>query len=318
MRILMTGVSSFTGSHIARALRQSGHEILSVRAHAVGSRGELEAQRLDWAGVRAHPVPAPFGSEAFLAAVDSFRPEVILNHGADIDGYRRADFDFRRSMAASFLGIEELLTRLNKVGCRYWIHSGSIFESDEGSSDDNTSQVGRTQAMSLYGASRAAVWQILRFIVPQAGLKMIKIVIPNPVGPFENSDRLVPVFVKRWLQGEECVLKSADAVRDFIPAPWLARVYAEALSKQSAEAISVLRPSAWVLTQEAFVRKVQLGLGRYLPPVAHGVLKCEPSGPGEIYERFNMEPVLELRSTSFEQELFESWAQALSSSGSAT
>ena len=150
---------------------------------------------------------------------------------------------------------------LKSSGCKRFIHTGTIFEPDEGTSNAGMSP--SSEAVSLYGTSKSMVWSALRFFAAELGLPITKIVIPNPIGPLENSDRLAPIFVKMWTQGASPVLKTPQLVRDQLPASWLANAYVdeallscESVWKSSILSPRVRRPSGFVLSNEVFVKEL--------------------------------------------------------------
>ncbi|MBS1986158.1 MAG: NAD(P)-dependent oxidoreductase, partial [Bdellovibrionales bacterium] len=185
MRVLLTGATSFTGAHIARALVDAGHEVTaSLTGRLVNYSDLLVQRRRELAKVSDWVEEAPFGSPNLLAALQKKKFDVFINHGADIRGYRKADFDYLASVRTGLQGARETMDALAASGCRLFLHSGSIFEPGEGEWDAGrmaASDFKRApaDAISIYGVSKSMVWEPLRFFAHRAGLNVSKVIIPN-------------------------------------------------------------------------------------------------------------------------------------------
>jgi UDP-glucose 4-epimerase len=308
--VLMTGATSFTGCHIARALHDSGFEVVGLRAQPADAEiSPLVRQRIQYSLVTEWVDGAPFGSAPFLAALRERRPAVFVNHGASIVGYRSPDFDFLASAGVGLRGVRETAETLVKVGCGRVLHSGSIFEPDEG--EAGVRPMPAAEAMSPYGLAKGFVWQGLRYFMRRAGLPLTKIVIANPVGPLENEDRLIPVFLRTWKAGGTPTLRAPALVRDNIPAPWLAGVYAEEAKLPrppgAGGGIRIRRPSGYVMSNEEFLKLFT----RNFEGLTERRLgfEIDPQPTAEPERRVNPEPCLELVRTIEERVFWKDWAR---------
>lgn len=246
MKVLLTGVSSFTGAHIARALKDAGHQVWGV---LTGARQDPESRapslretRLQFSGVEHWVENAAFGNEAFLGAIQEVSPEIIINHGADIKGYRLPSFDVSRSVASSTFGAKDVFDLAHRVGVRRFIHSGTVFEPHD-----------QLLAKSVYGESKSQVAQLLSREAERVKLPFSKIFIPNPIGALENEDRLIPVFVSKWKNGETPHLGPAVAVSDHIPAEWLAQFYVQEVEREESSPLVLRQPTAFRWSNQELV-----------------------------------------------------------------
>lgn len=316
----MTGISSFTGCHIARAFSDAGHEVSAFLTRRLSDYTQkLERDRLAHSKVTSWIEEAPFGSENFLAALADHTGDVdlLINHGGSIKGYREANFDVLTSVALSIKEARAVMAALKKKNCQRFIHSGSIFEPNEGSGEPGRDL--SSPAISIYGVSKNMTWQALSFYAHEQALPLSKIIIANPIGEFENPDRLVPTFVRKWKTGETPELRTAALVRDNIPAPWLAQVYlreAQLRTKPSnapqaaSSQTRVLRPSGIVMNNGEFAQRLAREVKTQQPKLSCE-LKLTPAPSHEPAVRVNTEPCPELSQSVQVDEFWRSWVTSL-------
>ncbi len=300
MKVALTGVSSFTGCHIARALVDAGFEVCAFLTQAPDSySSEIFKKRLSHSalGPNQFVYDAPFGSDVFIKGITKFEPEIFINHGADIKGYRSPDFDVDRSVSASLRGATEVIKTLSDAGCRRVLHSGTVFEPIDG-----------LDAISPYGQAKYQVSQELERLCTFSGLGFSKIYIANPIGPFENEDRMIPVFVKQWLSGVKPNVSAPRVIWDHVPAPWLAKVYLDE-SKITSNEKSVRRPSGFQIDLQKFVELFVSHCHRVGLKLDLSYLVAEnPSAPTP---RLNIEPCSQLNSHEAINQFFETWIKSL-------
>ena len=131
MRVLLTGVSSFTGLWFARALKAAGCEVVApLRA---GSYQEpLRQARIEQAAEVARIVPAaPFGSPAFLDLLGQGF-DVLCHHAAEAANHKSPDFDVQGAVAGNTFNAAATLRAARAAGVQRLVLTGSAFEAGEG------------------------------------------------------------------------------------------------------------------------------------------------------------------------------------------
>ena len=131
MRVLLTGISSFTGLWFARGLTAAGHEVVApLRAAAYSD--PLRRARMDKAAEVAEIVPAaPFGSEAFHKVM-ARGFDVLCHHAAEAANHKAPDFDVARAVAGNTFNAAAVLAAARSAGVRRLVLTGSVFEQGEG------------------------------------------------------------------------------------------------------------------------------------------------------------------------------------------
>jgi UDP-glucose 4-epimerase len=248
----LSGASSFTGIWIAREFASRGWQVHGLLSQSGASKYEgLKKVRLDQLmstaqvhfGVRAE-------DETMTSWISKNRPEIWIHHHHFMDNFRGADYDEKKAFETGVRPLESLVKALKSSGCKGIIFSGSYFEPGEGGAA--SAEVVRTP----YARSKKLVWEELAKLCKTHHLPLSKIVIPNPIGPFENEDRVIPILIKRSIDGSALQLFAPDSLSDNLPIWSLAHVYADIAEGLLKGEEKIVRPSGWVATAKDFVEVV--------------------------------------------------------------
>jgi len=288
MKLLLTGVSSFTGSWFAEALAAAGHEVVAPLRGTLAGYDAARQKRVQRLAGRVRLVEsAPFGSEAFLRLLAEAGPfDGLCHHGADVTNYRSPDFDTLGAVANNTASLRAVLPALLKANSRaFVVLTGSVFENDEGRGTEPL------RAFSPYGLSKGLTWQVFRYACGAAGVPLGKFVIPNPFGPWEEP-RFTAFLVRQWKEGKTPAVQTPDYVRDNIHADLLALAYAGFVAQRARapEAVLRLNPSGYVETQGAFARRFAAEYARRTGRACPVDLLTQKDF-SEPLERSNLEPV---------------------------
>ena len=253
MRVLLTGVSSFTGCWFAQALARAGHTVVATLTKPCGAYAETRGRRVaSLAGVVTLVPEVRFGSTEFITLMQSRGPfDVLCHHAAEATNYNRLDFDVAAALVSNIAGLPATLETLKRTGGKAVVLTGSVFEASEGAGDEPR------RAFNPYGLSKSLTADAFAYYVPAAGLRWGKFVIPNPFGPLEEP-RFIAYLFRTWKEGKVAEVKTPDYVRDNIPVDLLAECYRLFVAQvsESSELFSKLNPSGYVETQGAFTLRL--------------------------------------------------------------
>lgn len=253
MKILFTGISSFTGCWFARQLAAAGHEVVGTLTRPTAAYEGVRRLRLEQLRPVCQLVPEMmFGTDAFLQLAREQGPwDLLCHHAAEATNYRSPDFDVHRALLSNSLNLRTVLATLNSAGLKGVVLTGSVFENDEGEGNEPL------RAFSGYGLAKGLTWQVFRFYCDQAGLPLGKFVIPNPFGPLEEP-RFTAYLMKTWKDGKTAQVKTPDYVRDNIHVDLLTDVYVQFAARVAALPGGLVRinPSGYRETQGMFAQRV--------------------------------------------------------------
>lgn len=292
MRVLLTGGSSFTGSWIARALARAGAEVVAPLRNSAtdGGPGYLVPARrtrvADLATIAEVVESCPFGGPAFLELIDERGPfDVLCLHHAEVGDFRRSDYAPLAAAQSTTAGLDQVLTCMAERGLRRIVHTGTVFEADEGDGDRPLVAIG------AYGLAKTLTSQIIRHAAADAGVSALKITLASPYGPGQGGG-FVPGLLEAWCRDEAAFLEQPDWVRDFQPVELLADHYAAlALDHASAPRGDRANPSGHVRSVEAFAEMLAQGLRQRLGLACRLTRNPKPLPKREPQRRFNTEPM---------------------------
>jgi nucleoside-diphosphate-sugar epimerase len=268
--VLLTGASSFTGMWIAEALAAAGFQVIAPLRRPRADYAWLEESRIVRLERAAEVVFAcPFGSEPFLDLIRTRAGiRALAHHAADVAGYRDPGFDAVAAFERNMAGAAATLQLLAERGARALMVTGTVFEQGEGGPSESP------LAVTPYGLSKTLTNIAFQHYADAAGLTYGKVVIPSPYGPYEQQ-RFPWYLFRSWFADETPQVRTPFYLRDHLPAPRLARAYADHLAALLADpgVAAVHRPSGWIASQGDFARKVAREAGARLGrecPVSSG------------------------------------------------
>lgn len=244
----ISGASSFTGYWIAKILSEKGCQVSSLFSRARNEYQGLRAERVqNAAGEPFFKIDATRGD--IRRWIKEFRPQIWIHHYHWMQNFRSADYDLVRAREIALDPLPGIVSQLVESGCQGIIYSGTYCEPGEG---------GNQNSRLPYAHSKKEVWERLAELCRDQGMPLSKVVIPNPVGPLEDSERLTPALLAAAVHRTDFSVRTPDAKMDFIPIREIGEIYAK-LSRDLVRGHSaIVRPSGWVGSVEEWCRKVLL------------------------------------------------------------
>ena len=205
------------------------------------------------------------------------RPAIWIHHHHFMENFRSPQYDVEKARAVGLTPLPEIVSSLKNSGCRGVIFSGSYFEPGEGGQSLDA-------PVTPYSQSKRWVWEKLTELCQPQSLPLSKVVIPNPIGPFENDDRLIPIMIRNARTRETLTLSSPEALGDNLSVFDLADQYVRVAKEMLEGKGAIVRPSGWVATTRDFVAGINEALvEKELGLTACPVVEKVPAALGKSY-----------------------------------
>ena len=200
MRVVVSGASGFIGTSVVRQLRMAGHKVTAVVA--AGSLTRRGNELADVSCVIEDPQSTvllsdaiqPVGAEAAIHLAGRLDPHPDAH---ELDAVIEANVGF----SSRFVGA----VGLANPGCRVVVVR-SIREF----------ATPRSDAESLYAASKLAFQPVLRYLARRYDLDVVSIVLPWVFGPGQRDTALVPTLARSAVTGQTAAFSSRHTEIDLV------------------------------------------------------------------------------------------------------
>lgn len=222
MKILLTGITGFIGSHVARQLMETDSEIYGlVREHSSHWRIEDIQSSLKL-------VQGDLSDTVALEdLMTSVKPDVCFHlawfaePGVYVNSMQNLD------MLTASLRLAALAAR---SGCKYFMGVGTCFEYDlsYGYLSESTS----VKPQSLYAGCKLAFKSVLDQISRTTGLETAWVRLFYQYGAYEDKRRVVPAVINSLLSNQKQKLTLGEQIRDYLQVEDVASAIAEIFRKR--------------------------------------------------------------------------------------
>ena len=212
--VIVTGVSSFVGCHLANAFACAGYDVVAVTSHAPDAYDGIRAERLAFIQGRVQFAVCDLTDEdAVGALIKEHQPDVWLQHAGYAVNYASADYDLEKSLALNVKALAPLYRHLSGTGCGV-IVTGSSMEyapSDQANVEDDVCMPDMPYGVSKLAETVEAERLARQYNVPT---RVARLYIP--VGTYDAPGKLMDIVIKALAAGETADLSPCKQRRDFI------------------------------------------------------------------------------------------------------
>ena len=190
--VLMTGVSSFTGCYIANSFIKSGYEVIATLTKPREQYSEIQTRRLDVSGVATFIENAEVGSKVFDKIIETQSIDVFVHHGWAKIGYGESinvNDEYERITEPWPKLLKKLKSKNQNLSI---IFTGTVYESGEGDRGK------KTPPLTDYGVLKSRFWKFLESQCHELELTLVKVILPNAIGPLEDDKKLISSFWNDW------------------------------------------------------------------------------------------------------------------------
>lgn len=216
MKIVITGVSSFVGFHLARYFAKKKFEVIGTISNSLENYDDLRLERLQLlklANVSLKKLNITDSNE-LEEFIQTEQPEYWLQHAGWADKYASFDYDLKKSFDVNVLPLKTLYESLAHVNCQGVIVTGSSAEYSD--CDQAAQEDGITFPTTPYGLSKLTetLYASQLSILHKIPTRVARIFIP--FGEYDNPKKLIFSVIKTLAQHQTIDLSPCEQVRDFI------------------------------------------------------------------------------------------------------
>jgi nucleoside-diphosphate-sugar epimerase len=214
VNVVVTGVSSFVGCHLARHFAAAGHRVVGTISRRRASYAGIEAARIAW--VEPHLELAPLDLRdpaAFAPLVERTEPRLWVHHAGYATNYASPDYDLAAAAAVNVVPLDHLYVALKGAGCGV-IATGSSMEYPESNCGNKESERGNPS--TPYGQSKLAATTRAGELAGKYNVATRVARLYIPFGPLDNSAKLVAQALAKLRAGRAVALSPCVQRRDFL------------------------------------------------------------------------------------------------------
>lgn len=214
--IIVTGVSSFIGAHLARFLAARGNKVIATCSRPRQAYTSLEAERLcfaESAGAVLENIDIT-DDAATEDLIRRYKPIYWISHAGWAQDHSSSDYDIELGHITQISPYSAIFAALKSVGCQGVVSTGSGAEyhaDEDGSDEDDFRWPDRP-----YGLTKLTKTIRFRQLAAEFCLPVRIARIFNPLGILENSERLVSSVADALIRGLPLEVSDASLERDFI------------------------------------------------------------------------------------------------------
>jgi nucleoside-diphosphate-sugar epimerase len=195
MRVLITGVAGFVGSHLAERLLNEGHEIVALDCFTDYYPRPVKERNL--AGLLRSPRfrfhELDLRVDALDAALEGV--DVVVNQAA-MAGLMRSWTDFDSYVSCNLTGLQRLIEAARDVRRFVHISTSSVYGTDAVGDEDTP-----TRPISPYGVTKLAAEKLLLAQVAVHGFPATILRYFSIYGPRQRPDMAYHVFTEALMDG---------------------------------------------------------------------------------------------------------------------
>ena len=266
MKVLLTGITGFIGSHVARQLVETDDELYGL------VRQGSNPWRIENIQASLKLVQADLADEGALKELMlHLKPDVVLHlawfaePGVYINSMQNLDV-----LAASL----RLAALAASSGCKYFMGVGTCFEYDLGYGYLSESTPVKPQ--SLYAGSKLAFKTVLDQIGRTSGMETAWVRLFYQYGAYEDKRRVVPAVITSLLNHQTQKLTSGEQVRDYLHVEDVASAITALLHKRVTGEVNI--GSGNPVTIHDLTMKIGTLLGR-TDLIEYGAILQNPNDP---------------------------------------
>jgi nucleoside-diphosphate-sugar epimerase len=281
-KVVVTGVSSFVGHHLARYLAVTGHQVVGTISRSRDRYRDVEGHRLNAIADVVELAELDLLAASKMAAfVDRHAPALWIQHAGFAAKYQSPDYDLNAAHLVNIAPLAALYRELARGRCGVILTGSSTeYASDERANRESDACL----PDSPYGLSKLTETLRARQLAAQWDVPTRVARVYIPFGIRDNPAKLLAQTLAKLRSGEPIALSPCEQKRDFIGVADVCSAYnrlALDLPRARFDVFNVAGGRAVVLRD--FLCEIATRLGARQDLLHFGALAMRPGEPMSSY-----------------------------------
>ena len=215
-KILVTGVSSFVGCHLARGLAQKNEwEILPTGSKNPEDYKNSQAQRIEFSRLEKDWTALNLEDESGIKqSIGKARPDIWIHHAGYATNYASSKYDTVKGHEINVTPLKYIFEALAQNGCRGVVVTGSSMEYSATNKPCQESDSCRPD--TPYGQSKLQETMTALEMADKFGIPTRIARLFIPFGPLDEPNKLIYYVLDRLKNGNSVDLSPCKQKRDFV------------------------------------------------------------------------------------------------------
>lgn len=238
--VILTGVSSCVGCHLARGFADAGWHVVAVTSRPVSAYEGIRAERLAFIGDAVQwEIGDLTDADAASRLVNEHQPALWVQHAGYADNYGSLDYDLTASLPLNVQALEPIYKTLARDGQdTRLILTGTSME--YAASDNANDEDDACWPDFPYGVSKLAGTIEAARLARQYGVSTRVARLYIPVASFDAPGKLIDTVIRSLAKQEPVGLSPCDQKRDFLAVSDIVTAYLALADDLEREAFDIL------------------------------------------------------------------------------
>lgn len=237
-KILITGISSFIGFHLAKYFNKNENfEVIGTLTKNIFDYNGIQSTRLNILkkeGIIFEKLNLT-DSNRIRAFIDATKPNIWINHAGYAENYGSFNYDLKKGMNINVYPLYTIYPALKQNDCEGIIITGTNAEYSD--SDVANKETDSCFPAMPYGISKLMETLAAKQLSDYHGLTTRVARVYVPFGPLDSPKKLLPYLINQFKKNQRIELSPCLQKRDFIYVEDLVRGYGSLLNDFSRNSI---------------------------------------------------------------------------------
>ena len=221
--VVITGVSSFVGHHLARHWASLGHRVIATISRPLEQYSGVEAERLAAIAPYVEITGLDVRESRHIGAlIDRCTPSLWIQHAGFARGYGSLEYDLDLGHAVNVAPLTQLYSALRGSRCSVIVTGSST---EYAAADVGNRESDACVPDTPYGLSKLAETLRARQLAAQYGVSTRVARLYIPFGARDNPQKLLMQVVTKLRNREPIALSPCEQKRDFLGITDVCEVY---------------------------------------------------------------------------------------------